>query len=54
MPKREYIDHLLVSHAAASRTGFYSVRDFRLDEHQKGLAVASYRLVKGDTGNTRM
>jgi len=51
VPKREFIDHLLASHAAASRTGFYSVRDFRLDEHQKGLAVASYRLVEGDTGN---
>jgi len=51
VPKREFIDHQLAGHPAASRSGFYSVRDFRLDEHQKGMAVASYRLVEGDTGN---
>jgi len=52
VPKREFIDHQLAGHPAASRKGFYSVRDFRLDEHQKGMAVASYRLVEGDTGNS--
>jgi hypothetical protein len=51
LPKREFIDHQLASHPAASHGGFYSVRDFRLDEHRKGVAVASYRLVEGDTGN---
>jgi hypothetical protein len=48
LPKREFIDQLLAGHPAASRRGFYAVRDFRLDEHRKGVAVASYRLVEGD------
>ena len=51
LPKREFIDRQLAGHPATSRKGFYSVRDFRLDEHRKGMAVASYRLVEGDTGN---
>lgn len=51
LPKREFIAHQFATHPAKSRSGFYSVRDFRLDEHQKGVAVASYRLVEGDTGN---
>src|SRR5262245_12267962 len=37
-PKREFIDSQLAGHPAASRRGFYSVRDFRLDEHRKGVA----------------
>jgi hypothetical protein len=52
LPKREYIDYQLAGNPSASRKSFYSVRDFRLDEHRKGLAIASYRLVEGDTGNT--
>jgi hypothetical protein len=51
LPKRDFIDQLLAGHPASSRKGFYSVRDFRLDEHRKGMAVATYRLVEGDTGN---
>jgi len=50
MPKREYIDLEFASHPAASPSRFYAVRDFRLDEHRKGMAVASYRLVEGKTG----
>ena len=48
LPKREFIDLQLAGHPAAS--SFYAVRDFRLDEHRKGMAVASYRLVEGNTG----
>jgi len=48
LPKREFIDLELASHPAAS--SFYAVRDFRLDEHRKGMTVASYRLVEGNTG----
>ena len=50
LPKREYIDLQLAGHPAASRSSFFAVRDFRLDEHRKGMAVASYRLVEGNTG----
>ena len=49
--KREFIDRELAGHLASSHSSFYSVRDFRLDEHRKGVAVASYRLVEGKTGN---
>jgi hypothetical protein len=49
--KQEYIDRQLAGHPAASHSGFYAVRDFQLDEHRKGVTVASYRLVQGDTGN---
>ena len=48
--RQEFIDGQLTGHPAASHSGFYSVRDFHLDEHRKGVAVASYRLVQGDTG----
>ena len=48
--KREFIDHQLASHRG-SRTGFYAVRDFRLDRTSEGHGRASYRLVEGDTGN---
>jgi hypothetical protein len=51
LPKKEFIDRQLASHPAASHGGFYAVRDFRLDEHRKGVTVASYRLVEGATGN---
>ena len=49
--KQEFIDRQLAGHPAASHTGFYAVRDFQLDEHRKGVTVASYRLVQGETGN---
>ena len=52
LPKRDFIDRQLADNSAASHGGFYSVRDFRLDEHRQGMAVASYRLVEGDTGNS--
>ena len=51
LPKKEFIDRQLAGHPAASHGGFYAVRDFRLDEHRKGVTVASYRLVEGATGN---
>jgi hypothetical protein len=50
LARQEFIDLQLAGHPATSRSGFYSVRDFHLDEHRKGVAVASYRLVQGDTG----
>src|SRR6476619_6547036 len=41
LPKQEFIERQLAGHPAASHSGFYSVRDFHLDEHRKGVAVAS-------------
>jgi hypothetical protein len=51
LQKQEFIDRQLAGHPAASHSGFYAVRDFQLDEHRKGVTVASYRLVQGETGN---
>jgi hypothetical protein len=51
LPKHDFIERQLAGHSKTSRDGFYAVRDFRLDEHRKGVAVASYRLVEGATGD---
>jgi hypothetical protein len=50
LAKKEFINQQLAGHPSASNGGFYAVRDFRLDEHRKGVTVASYRLVEGATG----
>jgi len=49
-PKQDFIDRELAENRGASHKGFYAVRDFRLVEHRKGLAITSYLLVEGDIG----
>ncbi|HEV7716104.1 MAG TPA: hypothetical protein VGO53_10940 [Steroidobacteraceae bacterium] len=51
LPKRAFIDRELASDHAATR--YYAVRNFRLVEHRKGLAVANYLLVEGETESWR-
>src|SRR6185295_3015390 len=42
LPRREFIESELAVNRDASRKGFYTVRDFSLVEHRKGLAITSY------------
>ncbi|HEV7608213.1 MAG TPA: hypothetical protein VGO61_12795 [Steroidobacteraceae bacterium] len=51
LPKRAFIAKELAADHAATR--YYAVRNFRLVEHRKGLAVANYLLVEGDTESWR-
>jgi hypothetical protein len=50
LPKEQFIDSELAAKHVASRQGFYSIRNFSLVEHRKGLAITSYLLVEGDIG----
>ena len=51
LPREAFIDSELAANRAATRKGFYSVKDFSLLEHRKGFVVASYLLIEGTTGN---
>jgi hypothetical protein len=50
LPRQEFIESELSVKREASRKGFYTVRNFSLVEHHKGLAITSYLLVEGDIG----
>jgi uncharacterized protein DUF4440 len=50
LPRQEFIDGELATRHDSTRKGFYSVRDFSLVEHRKGLAVTHYLLIEGDIG----
>jgi len=51
--KQEFIDSELGADRAAPHDRYYAVRNFRLVEHRKGLAVANYLLVEGETESWR-
>ena len=53
LPKREFIDGELAADRAPDTDRYYAVRDFRLVEHRKGLAVANYLLVENDRQSWR-
>ena len=50
LPRQEFIESELAVKHDATRKGFYTVRNFSLVEHRKGLAITSYLLVEGDIG----
>jgi hypothetical protein len=50
IPRQEFIESELAGKHDASRKGFYTVRNFSLVEHHKGLAITNYLLVEGDIG----
>jgi len=48
LPRQEFIEGELALKRDSTHKGFYSVRNFSLVEHRKGLAITSYLLVEGD------
>jgi hypothetical protein len=52
-PRQEFIDSELAADRSANHDRYYAVRNFRLVEHRKGLAVANYLLVEGQTMSWR-
>jgi hypothetical protein len=53
LPRHEFIESELAMKHDSTRKGFYSVRNFSLVEHRKGLAITSYLLVEGDIGEDK-
>ena len=50
LPRQAFIDSELANKHDGARSGFYTVRNFSLVEHRKGLAITSYLLIEGDIG----
>jgi hypothetical protein len=48
-PRQEFIDTELAADRSANHDRYYAVRNFRLVEHRKGLAVANYLLIEGQS-----
>ena len=52
-PRLEFIENELAADRAAPHDRYYAVRNFRLIEHRKGLAVANYLLIEGQAESWR-
>jgi hypothetical protein len=52
-PRQEFIETELAADHLATHDRYYAVRNFRLVEHRKGLAVANYLLIEGQTVSWR-